>query len=1249
MKQQVLFPFLFFLSAIAFGQATYETVGIIGTATPNDWDASTPLDQEATNEHQWTLTEIALADGEAKFRANDAWDVNWGATDFPNGTGTQEGPNIPIEAGVYSITFDDITGAYAFNKTRDLTVYETVGIIGTATPNGWDASTPLTRDADNEHVWTLSDFSLVAGEAKFRANDAWDVNWGAADFPDGVGVQEGPNIPITAGGYDITFNDITGAYSFVATAGGGGGNAIVTLDPAFPGANEEVVLTYDANEGVSGLAGAEKVYFHSGVIVSGPDGTTWTDVIGNYGQDDGLGQMTPVPGEDNKWQITLPSIRSYYNVPGGQPIFRLGMVFRNADGTLTGKSATDSDIYVDVDPGNYVRWTSPLRDQVFAVANETVSLQATTPSEASSLELFVDQGEGFTSVATQTNDSTITYDYPVTQTESIRAKVVAVIEGDTVENVRELQLAVRPTTTVAELPEGVTNGINYDAADPTRATLVLLAPEKEFVYVVGDFTDWQLDAEYLMNQTPDGEYYWLTVEGLTPQQDYVFQYWVDGVIKVGDPYAHQVADPYNDDAIPEVVYPNLPEYSRTDNGVATVLQTGQVPYEWQNPEVVGGRPDNEDLVIYELLVRDFLASHSYDDLADTLSYLKQLGVNAIELMPIMEFEGNESWGYNPSYALAADKYYGTQEDLKEFIDQAHAEGFVVLLDMVLNHHFGQSPMVRMYWDEVNQRPAENSPWFNPIETHPFNVGYDFNHESLYTKRYVDDVNRYWLEEFEFDGFRFDLSKGFTQNEGKDRTDVAAWGEYDQSRIDILTRMADQIWEVDSSTYVILEHLAVNEEEKVLADYGMMLWGNLNGAYSQAVIGNTEANVDGVIASNRGWNDKNLIGYMESHDEERLMVRALEEGRSDGTYNIQDLETALDRVKLASAFFYTVPGPKMLWQFGELGYDIPIDFNGRTGNKPLPWGAGSLEYYEDSVRQALYQTQAVIINLVNDYPQVFEEGEFSWTPTGQLREITISDENVNVTIVGNFGVTEGSFAPSFQRTGTWYDALSGDTYEVSSTGQSVTLAPGEFHIYLDQPVGEPVAEIEILTPTNLKAVSPDRGKVALTWDDNSTGETGYVVERAWYNLWWPKRYYEVVELPADAGTYTDERVIPGFFYYYRIKTVGETTDSEYGNEALVRVKLRKEIEDFITQLLETIRLYPNPAQGQLTISWQNQGSQELQIRILDMTGQEHRQWTIPSGTSTRSVEADVSTLRTGIYLLEATAGEERVRQKFVVGR
>ncbi len=1038
----------------------YETVGIIGSATDAGWAASTPMKLgDAGDPNNWVLTTLLQA-GELKFRANDTWDVNWGGSAFPSGTAVSGGGNISIpETSYYTINFNDITGAYNFTKLSPA-VYETVGIIGDATAAGWEASTPMTRGSD-EHTWTLAEVELTAGGVKFRANNTWDVNWGGTEFPTGVAAQNGSNIPVAAGVYNITFNDVTREYNFEAVAPAPAG--VVVLSPALPTADEPVTIIYDASQGVSGLAGASKVYMHSGVVLSGPEGTAWNNVVGNWGQDNGLGEMTPVEGEPNKWQITLPSVRAYYNLDNGVPVFRLGMVFRNAAGTQTGKSETDGDIFVNLNPGDFVRFIAPASAEVFGVSGEQLLLSAEASAEAGTISLEINEGNGYQPVAQATNSKQISYNYTIGTTSSLQMRVTAVIEGKTITAERTLTIRLRKSNTVVVLPAGLRNGINYHPSDPSKATLVLLAPQKEFVYVAGDFNNWQIRDEYLMNQTPDGEYFWLELNNLSPQQEYVYQYWVDGTIKIGDPYADKVADPYNDSNIPADVYPTPVAYDKTQHGIATVLQTGQQPYQWKFPEVAGGRPAKEDLVIYELLVRDFIGSHSYKGLVEKLDYLKRLGVNAIELMPIMEFEGNESWGYNPSYLFAPDKYYGSKNDLKAFIDEAHKAGMVVLLDMVLNHQFGQSPMVRMYFDEANARPSPESPWFNQEATHPFNVGYDFNHESEYTKKYVDDVNRYWIEEYKFDGYRFDLSKGFTQT--NNLNDVGAWSAYDQSRIDILTRMAGKIWETDADAYVILEHLGANDEEKVLANNGMMLWGNMNHPYNDAINGQTGADLYGALASARGWADDHLVSYMESHDEERLMVRALSDGGSVGDYDIKDPGIALERIKLASAFYYPLPGPKMIWQFGELGYDISIDYNGRTGNKPIPWGdEDGLHYDQDEARIKLYKAKAAIINLVNEHSQVFEEGAFSWTPSGQLRKISVSHQDMNVTIVGNFGLQEGSMSPDFQHAGTWYDFFSGEAFEVASTTGSITLAPGEFHIFLDKAVTFPEPGlINVYTP------------------------------------------------------------------------------------------------------------------------------------------------------------------------------------------
>ena len=193
----------------------YSSLGIIGNATPGGWDNDTDLERDATDPSLWRLR-VVLTDGEAKFRANDDWAVNWGAGDFPAGVGTFDGANIPVTAGEYRITFNSITGAYSF---EELMVFSTVGLIGPATPlASWDTDVDMIRNPEDESLWVISSIDLTDGEAKFRAEDAWDVNWGAAEFPTAVGTQNGPNIPITAGTYRVTLNSATGEYSFGAVS-----------------------------------------------------------------------------------------------------------------------------------------------------------------------------------------------------------------------------------------------------------------------------------------------------------------------------------------------------------------------------------------------------------------------------------------------------------------------------------------------------------------------------------------------------------------------------------------------------------------------------------------------------------------------------------------------------------------------------------------------------------------------------------------------------------------------------------------------------------------------------------------------------------------------------------------------------------------------------------------------------------------------------------------------------------------------
>jgi len=600
---------------------------------------------------------------------------------------------------------------------------------------------------------------------------------------------------------------------------------------------------------------------------------------------------------------------------------------------------------------------------------------------------------------------------------------------------------------IQPLPVGIVDGINY--INDSTVTLSFFVHYKKFAHVIGDFNDWQVDPAYLMRQTPDRSRFWLTITGLQPRQEYIYQYLVEGDRRIADPYTEQISDPGNDQYISDETYPDLISYpTGKTTEIASVFQIGEAPYQWQVENF--DRPQSPDLVIYELLIRDFIKEHDYKTLIDTLGYFERLGVNAIELMPINEFEGNSSWGYNPSFYFAPDKYYGPQNELKRFIDECHKRGIAVIIDVVLNHAYGQCPLVRLHIEDLSE-----SPWFNVSAPHTdFSWGYDFNHEKQATKDFTDRFVTYWLIDYNIDGFRFDFTRGFTNKYGPS-------GARDESRIAILKRIYDHIRSVDSTAYVILEHLVDdNTEKESLADYGMLLWENMNQAYSQSAMGWLEdsqrsSDLSWGYFKTRGWSKPGLITYMESHDEPWLMYKNLHFGRSSGDYNIKNLSTALDRIKLVSTFFFTLPGPKMMWQFGELGYDRNLPESGpdRCDPKPILWN-----YYDQPERRNLYETISALIKLRNENSAFRDPNAIVQMRVGQGqydRRINIANSDMAATIIGNFGVTTCDVNPNFQKTDTWYNYFSGDSLEVTDTQTPISLLPGEFHIFTDKKLETPV--------------------------------------------------------------------------------------------------------------------------------------------------------------------------------------------------
>lgn len=823
---------------------------------------------------------------------------------------------------------------------------------------------------------------------------------------------------------------------------------LISLSPAFPTESDNITITFDASKGNAGLKDlGANVYVHTGVItdkstnpgdwkyVKHPWATVFDDI-------------KMISKGNNIYEINIGNPRTYYAVPSGEKILKLAMVFRNADGSKEAKNTDNSDIYAPLYPAGLlaVRFSTPESEPKFLPVmlpvtkkvGESLAVSAIS-SSAANLSLTLN-GVTF---ATATSAQTINGNAQINASGKQLIKIFA--SNGSATAVDSFSFVVNSAVQTAELPANTRDGVTY-LNNGTSAIFNLTAPAKGNVYVIGDFNDWQASTAGFMKNTPDGKRWWVQIDNLVPGTEYAYQYLVDGTLKIADPYSEKVLDPNNDQFINQPNpsnYPGLKAYpAGKTTGIVSVMQSNASPYSWKTSNFA--RPKKTDLVIYELHLRDFLAAHNFQTLRDTLGYLQNLGINAIELMPVNEFEGNESWGYNPSFYFAPDKYYGPKDEMKAFIDEAHKRGMSVILDMVLNHSFGQSPMVQLYFDNAAGKPSLSSPWFNRDATHPYNVGYDFNHESADTKYFSKKVMQFWLEEYKVDGYRFDLSKGFTQKTNPN--DVNAWGAYDASRIKIWKEYYDYITSVDPGALVILEHFADNSEEKELSAYGMMLWGNMNNNYNEASMGYlANSNLAGGVYKERGWANPNLVTYMESHDEERLMFKNLQYGNSAGSYSVRDLPTALKRQEMAAAFFFTIPGPKMIWEFGERGYDLSINYpsgtaNDRLSNKPPHW-----EYMNDANRKALYNVYSRLIKLRTEQ-DVFETGNFTYSLAGAIKTISLNDPKLGVTVVGNFDVTAQTTNLTFPSTGKWFDYLTKDSINVTGTSFNLNMQPGEYHVY-----------------------------------------------------------------------------------------------------------------------------------------------------------------------------------------------------------
>tara|TARA_R110001583_G_scaffold1202_5_gene10062 strand:- start:17669 stop:20740 length:3072 start_codon:yes stop_codon:yes gene_type:complete len=933
---------------------------------------------------------------------------------------------------------------------------------------------------------------------------------------------------------------------------------IVTTSPTFPTENAAVTITFDASLGNQGLKDfTGDVYAHTGVNTDKGDwqyAPTWGDNDTKY-------KLTSIG--NNKWEFEIiPSIREYYSVPAGEEIQKMAFVFRSSDNSKEGKDVGNADIFIELSTeGLNVSFTSPINNSIIEKSTDfTVSINS---AASESLELWVDgvQNESINSLSIEK-----IFNYP---TAGDHEFVAVATSGSEVKR-DTLSIVIRQETQTEVRPSALKDGISY--ISDTEVTLQLFAPNKGFVFIIGDFNDWLLSNNYQMKK--DGDYFWLTINNLTPAKEYIFQYFIDGEIKIADPYADKLLDPWNDQYISNTTYPNLIPYpSDKTTEFASVLQTNQTSFTWNDTGFI--MPDHDDLVIYELLIRDFTEAGNIKTVTDTLDYLQRLGINAIELMPFNEFDGNDSWGYNPAFYFAPDKAYGTKNDYKAFINECHKRGIAVIMDMVLNHSFGQSPFLRMYSE--GGKPSTDNPWYNVehnFENPDAHWGADFNHESLETQKLVDRINTYWIDEYHIDGYRFDFTKGFSNTPHTISDDI--WGsKYDADRIRLLKRMTDQIWAENDKAFISFEHLSDVFEEKELAAYGIHLWGNASGNYGEATMGYNESGKSDLSWTSwkeRQWVAPRLISYMESHDEERLMYKNLQFGNSSGTYDVTNLTTALSRIETAGALFFTIPGPKMIWQFGELGYDFSIDENGRTGKKPIKW-----DYQNDPDRQHLYQVFSALIKLKTQEP-AFSSEDFNLSVAGALKRIEINHSDMDVRVIANFDVKAGSITPNFSKTGTWYDYFNGTELSVSDINITINLEAGEYRLFTTKQLETPsIPEAPVASELVLSGDFKQDGIINASYnysDVNKDPEGSSVIE--WYRSDDQAGENEVTIPGENTLEYAISRDDVGRYIRFSVTPVatsgnllnGEKIYSDYSQA----IDYSTGIEDILD---EELRIYPNP--------------------------------------------------------------------------
>ena len=683
----------------------------------------------------------------------------------------------------------------------------------------------------------------------------------------------------------------------------------------------------------------------------------------------------------NTWKLTIGDLRQYFNITDpAERITKVCIIARNAASTIQ-----TSDQFIDVMEDGFAALLTNDAEATVLTAAKTINFTLST-TQAAKLSIVITKDGSQVAKKDAANATTLSLGYNFAAKGAYTVTATANNGKETI--TKTASILFMSASPAATYPGGVPK-MGPVAQSNGDVIFCLAAPQKSSVLLVPSWDDYQtLDKNVMSYQDYGGNrYFWIRVKGLDPNKQYPYYFIVDGTISVGDPYAKLVLDCYSDKWLPDNVYPNRPRYpyDKVDNTMLAVYHGNQDNYNWKvkNFDI----PEPSKLVIYEMLFRDFTGDGTDQDgkffgtirgAIKKFQYFLDLGVNAIELMPVMEFNGNNSWGYNTNFYMALDKAYGSPDDLKEFIDLCHQHDIAVILDIVFNQSDGLHPWYQMY-------DIASNPFYNKTAPHNWSVLNDWKQENALVQQQWKDAIAYWMTQYKVDGFRFDLVKGL--GSGATSGAYGSTDGYNAKRIENMKKIHTYITAFNPKGIHINEFLGDSKEEVEYGKDGQYNWNNqswLSGAYA-AGLPNIAEKLAYYSTSACGRDGRSNISYAESHDEERLgyhqlNTKATWEKNNTKYTNKMSKASLKDRMSRLGAvavhLLMTKDATPMIWQFGELGADQTTKEAGGgndTSPKKVIW-----DYYNQPSRKVLFDTYSKMIGLRRANPELFSDNNATFT-------------------------------------------------------------------------------------------------------------------------------------------------------------------------------------------------------------------------------------------------------------------------------